>query len=184
VNLDLSCVMHYGLSFVGVLMYTFRSSVCDSSDLPSFDPATLNEMILYYRLMTKWSGLGDSTELSRMGLSQRAGTGVQHHRQRTGSAMSLTDEDGVVQHCRWLKFISSSCTSKHGTNWTATKDSNRQCNGHPNNIIVTVYHFDTMADLVLRLIQYQASECIHPNEALRLFDCSLWLLKSFTIQKV
>jgi hypothetical protein len=27
-------------------------------------------MILYYRLMTKWSGLGDSTELSRMGLSQ------------------------------------------------------------------------------------------------------------------
>jgi hypothetical protein len=29
-------------------------------------------MILYYRLMTKWSGLGDSTELSRMGLSQCA----------------------------------------------------------------------------------------------------------------
>jgi hypothetical protein len=27
-------------------------------------------MILYYRLMTKWSGLGDSTELSRVGLSQ------------------------------------------------------------------------------------------------------------------
>jgi hypothetical protein len=27
-------------------------------------------MILYYCLMTKWSGLGDSTELSRMGLSQ------------------------------------------------------------------------------------------------------------------
>jgi hypothetical protein len=27
-------------------------------------------MILYYRLMTKWSGLGDSMELSRMGLSQ------------------------------------------------------------------------------------------------------------------
>jgi hypothetical protein len=40
-----------------------------SSDLPGFDPTTLNEMILYYRLMTKWSGLGDSTELSRMGLS-------------------------------------------------------------------------------------------------------------------
>jgi hypothetical protein len=33
--------------------------------------ATLNEMLLYYRLMTKWSGLGDSTELSRMGLSQQ-----------------------------------------------------------------------------------------------------------------
>ena len=52
-------------------MYTFRSSVCVSSDLPGYDPATLNGMILYYRLMTKWSGLGDSTELSRMGLSQR-----------------------------------------------------------------------------------------------------------------
>jgi hypothetical protein len=41
-----------------------------SSDLPGVNPATLNEMILYYRLMTKWSGLGDSTELSRVGLSQ------------------------------------------------------------------------------------------------------------------
>jgi hypothetical protein len=51
-------------------MYTFQSSVCDSSDLAGFDPATLNGMILYYCLMTKWSGLGDSTELSRMGLSQ------------------------------------------------------------------------------------------------------------------
>jgi hypothetical protein len=41
-----------------------------TSDLPGVNPATLNGMILYYRLMTKWSGLGDSTELSRMGLSQ------------------------------------------------------------------------------------------------------------------
>jgi hypothetical protein len=41
-----------------------------SSDLPGVNPATLNRMILYYRLMTKWSGLGDSTELSRVGLSQ------------------------------------------------------------------------------------------------------------------
>jgi hypothetical protein len=41
-----------------------------SSDLPGVKLATLNEMILYYLLMTKWSGLGDSTELSRMGLSQ------------------------------------------------------------------------------------------------------------------
>jgi hypothetical protein len=40
-----------------------------SSDLPGLNPATLNGMILYYRLMTKWGGLGDSTELSRMGLS-------------------------------------------------------------------------------------------------------------------
>jgi hypothetical protein len=39
-----------------------------SSDLPGFDPATLNKMIFYYRLMTKWSGIGDSTELSWMGL--------------------------------------------------------------------------------------------------------------------
>jgi hypothetical protein len=54
---------------VGVLRYTFRSFVCDSSDLPDYDPATLIEMVLYYRLMTKWNGLGDSTKLSRMGLS-------------------------------------------------------------------------------------------------------------------
>jgi hypothetical protein len=39
------------------------------SDLPSVNPATLNGMILYYRLMTKWSGLRDSTKLSRVGLS-------------------------------------------------------------------------------------------------------------------
>jgi hypothetical protein len=38
-------------------------------DLPGVNPATLNKMLLYYRLMTKWSGLDDSTELSRMGLS-------------------------------------------------------------------------------------------------------------------
>jgi hypothetical protein len=41
-----------------------------SSDLPGVNPATLNEILLYYRLMTKYSGLGDSTELSRVGLSQ------------------------------------------------------------------------------------------------------------------
>jgi hypothetical protein len=41
-----------------------RSSLCVSSDLPGVNPVTLNGMILYYRLMTKWSGLGDSTELS------------------------------------------------------------------------------------------------------------------------
>jgi hypothetical protein len=40
------------------------------SELPGVNPATLNGMLLYYRLMTKWSGLGDSTELSRVGLSQ------------------------------------------------------------------------------------------------------------------
>jgi hypothetical protein len=39
------------------------------SDLPGVNPA-LNGMIFYYRLMTKWSGLGDSTELSLVGLSQ------------------------------------------------------------------------------------------------------------------
>jgi hypothetical protein len=43
-----------------------------SSDLPGVNPATLNGMLLYYRLMTKSSGLGDSTELSRVGLSHMA----------------------------------------------------------------------------------------------------------------
>jgi hypothetical protein len=49
-------------------MHTF-DPLCVSSDLPGVNPATLNGMILYYRLMTKWSGLGDSTKLFRMGLS-------------------------------------------------------------------------------------------------------------------
>jgi hypothetical protein len=49
------------------------------SDLPGVNPATLNGMLLYYRLMTKWSGLGDSTELSRAGLSQ---LGKAHYEER------------------------------------------------------------------------------------------------------
>jgi hypothetical protein len=53
-------------------MHTFGRLCVFSSDFLGFDPATLNEMIPYYRLMTKWSGLGDSTDLSRMGLSQLA----------------------------------------------------------------------------------------------------------------
>jgi hypothetical protein len=50
-------------------MHTFDPLCVFSSDLLGFDPTTLNVLILYYRLRTKWSGLGDSTELSRMGLS-------------------------------------------------------------------------------------------------------------------
>jgi hypothetical protein len=46
------------------------------SDSPGVNPAILNEMLLYYRLMTKWSGLGDSTELSRVGLSQQLQQGA------------------------------------------------------------------------------------------------------------
>jgi hypothetical protein len=66
---DVYFVRHSGLSFVGVLCIRSIPSVFPS-DLPGVNPATLNGMILHYRLMTKWSGLGDSTELSRMGLSQ------------------------------------------------------------------------------------------------------------------
>jgi hypothetical protein len=40
------------------------------SDLPGVNPATLNGMVPYYRLINKWSGLGDSTDLSWVGLSQ------------------------------------------------------------------------------------------------------------------
>jgi hypothetical protein len=50
-------------------MHTF-DPLCVPSDLPGVNPATLNGMVLYYRLMTKWSGLGDSTDLSRVGLSR------------------------------------------------------------------------------------------------------------------
>jgi hypothetical protein len=53
---------------VGVLCIRSILSVFPS-DLPGVNSATLNEMVLYYRLMTKWSGLGDSMKLSRMGLS-------------------------------------------------------------------------------------------------------------------
>jgi hypothetical protein len=49
-------------------MHSF-DPLCVPSDLPGVNPAILNGMLLYYRLMTKWSGLGDSTELSRVGLS-------------------------------------------------------------------------------------------------------------------
>jgi hypothetical protein len=54
---------------MGVLCICLILSVFPS-DLPGVNPATLNGMILYCRLTTKGSGLGDSTELSRMGLSQ------------------------------------------------------------------------------------------------------------------
>jgi hypothetical protein len=54
---------------MGVLIDTSILSVM-SSDLPGVNPTTLDGMILYYRLMTKWSDLDDSTKLSRMGLSQ------------------------------------------------------------------------------------------------------------------
>jgi hypothetical protein len=56
---------------VGVLCIRSILSVFPS-DLPGVNLATLNGMILYCRLMTKCSGLGDSTELSRIGLSHWA----------------------------------------------------------------------------------------------------------------
>jgi hypothetical protein len=56
-----------------------------SSDLPGVDPATLNEILLYYCLMTKWSGLGDSTEFSRVGWSQ-CGFGSEKIRESSGEA--------------------------------------------------------------------------------------------------
>jgi hypothetical protein len=56
-------------SLHGSFMHSF-DPLLPPSDLPGVNPAILNGMFLYYRLMTKWSGLGDSTELSRVGLSQ------------------------------------------------------------------------------------------------------------------
>jgi hypothetical protein len=55
-----------GVSCIRSILYVFPS------DLPGVNPSTLNGMILYYRLMTKWSGFGDTTELSWVGLSQAA----------------------------------------------------------------------------------------------------------------
>jgi hypothetical protein len=70
-----------------------RSSLCVSSDLPGVNPATLSEMLLYYRLMTKWSGLGDSTELSRMGLSHWLGK----ERKERSCLDGLLDVSGLVK---------------------------------------------------------------------------------------
>jgi hypothetical protein len=68
------------------------------SDLPGVNPATLNEMLLYYRLMTKWSGLGDSTKLSRMGLSQAAGGApeLMHVASGEAHAMAGGERDDVL----------------------------------------------------------------------------------------
>jgi hypothetical protein len=50
-----------------------RSFVCYPSDLPGFDLTTYDVMVLYYRLMTKWIGLGDSTVFSWAGCHRRPG---------------------------------------------------------------------------------------------------------------
>jgi hypothetical protein len=84
-NLVLICKALWTL-LRGSLMHTF-DPLCMSSDLPGVNPATLNGMILYCRLMTKWSGLGDSTELSRVGLSHRPRGGFPDKR------YALTDSD-------------------------------------------------------------------------------------------
>jgi hypothetical protein len=54
--------------------------VCDSSDLLGYDPTAFIGIILYYRLMTKWSGLGESTEFcivkkNAHGFSQSSASG-------------------------------------------------------------------------------------------------------------
>jgi hypothetical protein len=53
----------------GSLMHTF-DPLCDFKWFTGCKPGNTQRMVLYYRLMTKWSGLGDSTELSRVGLWQ------------------------------------------------------------------------------------------------------------------
>jgi hypothetical protein len=68
-----------------------RSSLFPS-DLLGVNPTTLNGMILYYRLMTKRSGLGDSTKLSRMELSQWACALVQSLGYNLLSVSQLLDE--------------------------------------------------------------------------------------------
>jgi hypothetical protein len=80
-------------------MHTF-DPLCVSNDLPGVNPTTLNRMILYYRLMTKWSGLADSTELSRMGLSQAHNLVSQRRQQRRwsgGTSRPVASATGVRQ---------------------------------------------------------------------------------------
>jgi hypothetical protein len=57
-------------------------------------------MILYYHLMTKWSGLGDSMELSRMGLSQSPSPfAIYRHMHR-----ALRGAPGTTARNRWSKY--------------------------------------------------------------------------------
>jgi hypothetical protein len=63
-----------------------------SSDLPGVNPTTLNGMVLYYRLMTKRSGSGDSTELSRVGLSHL----MRGMHDRGSAPRCLQEEQGPV----------------------------------------------------------------------------------------
>jgi hypothetical protein len=77
-----------------------------SSDLPGVNPITLNGMILYYRLMTKWSVLGDNTELSRMGLSQSSwpsgGVRVGNHGV-AGGGPRVEEDNSMVLLCARVK---------------------------------------------------------------------------------
>jgi hypothetical protein len=89
------------------------------SDLPGVNPATLNGMLLYYRLMTKWSGLGDSTELSRVGLSQPRTTLLEN----SGKPVTL-------ETSRLMKFVMQVFRGKELTKiWSLelTKSRSREC---------------------------------------------------------
>ena len=59
--------------------------------------------------------------------------------------------------------IFSFCTSKRELDLISCYDSKREYNSHPNNSFRIVVHFNTMAELVLNSIQYQASQYLHPN---------------------
>jgi hypothetical protein len=53
---------------MGGLMHSF-DPLCVSKRFTGRKPDNTQRMLLYYSLMTEWSGLGDSTESSRVGLS-------------------------------------------------------------------------------------------------------------------
>jgi hypothetical protein len=69
-----------------------------SSDLPGVNPTTLNGILLYYRLMTKMSGLGDSTELSRVGLSHQ----VLKDTRRGLDLLNLTRNHSILECQGWI----------------------------------------------------------------------------------
>jgi hypothetical protein len=66
------------------------------SDLPGVNPTTLNGMLLYYRLMTKGSGLGDSTELSRVGLSHSRACSQRRSGERRNTAGDVAQSEGTT----------------------------------------------------------------------------------------
>jgi hypothetical protein len=80
VDLDVNYVMYSRLAFAWVLMHICQSLLLCKVISPGVNPATTDIMILYYCLMTKWIGLGDSTVFSWVGCHSWHQSNYMHRR--------------------------------------------------------------------------------------------------------